>query len=172
MIDASVARSAGGEEGVHPTSKRCRDFLIAVLGVCHRMAVSPATEDEWKRHRSRFASVWRYSMEARKKVARLGPCTDEVLRQRVERLARRNPIPGRLADVLDKDLHLIEAAIAADSIIVSLDEAAKGAFSMAAGSIRELRALTWINPDDASGDVIAWLAGDADADDAWLLGSG
>ncbi len=110
-------------------------------------------------------------MEARKKVARLGPCTDEVLRQRVERLARRNPGPGRLADVLDKDLHLIEPAMAADTIIVSLDEIAKGAFRLAAGSIRELRAVAWINPDDASGEVMAWLASGTDAHDAWLLGS-
>lgn len=33
VIDASVARSSGGENAMYPTSKNCRDFLKAVLEV-------------------------------------------------------------------------------------------------------------------------------------------
>ena len=169
VIDASVIRSAGGEAAAHPTSKRCRDFLIAVLDICHRMAVSPDTEEEWKRHRSRFASTWRTSMVARRKVVRLDSCADQRLRDRVERLARLRQDLNEA--VLRKDIHLVEAAKATDSIVVSLDDTAKGAFRLAAGSIRELRGLRWINPDDASGEVIAWLASGAGAHAPWLLGS-
>ncbi len=35
VIDASIARSAGGNEATIPCSKHCRDFLKSVLEICH-----------------------------------------------------------------------------------------------------------------------------------------
>jgi hypothetical protein len=64
VIDADVARSAGGEQATHPRSKHCRDFPRAVLEICHRLVLTPLTGDEWKRHRSRFAATWLGQMYA------------------------------------------------------------------------------------------------------------
>ena len=48
VIDADVLHSAGGEEATHSTAKRCRDFLKAVLTICHRVVRTPDIDKEWK----------------------------------------------------------------------------------------------------------------------------
>jgi hypothetical protein len=40
VIDASIARSCGAPNATFPTSKNCRDFLNAVLTICHRMVLT------------------------------------------------------------------------------------------------------------------------------------
>ena len=43
VIDASVARAAGGEDATYPISVSCRDFLKAVLDLSHRVVMTPDT---------------------------------------------------------------------------------------------------------------------------------
>jgi hypothetical protein len=166
VIDASVARAAGGQHATHPASKRCRDFLQTVLDVCHKAVVTPEIGAEWRRHRSRFFQLWRVSMEARKKVWR-AVCSEQLAD--VERVCGALATPGQ-QEVARKDLHLIKAALGADRIVVSLDDAAREVFSLAAQSCPELRTIYWVNPaheDDAGG----WLQTEADPNALRLLGS-
>src|SRR3954452_5022187 len=72
VIDASIARAAG-DSSTHPTSRNCRDFLLIVLEICHRAVMTAPILEEWNRHQSRFASTWRKSMMARKKLEVLKP---------------------------------------------------------------------------------------------------
>ena len=51
-----------------------------------------------------------------------------------------------LAIVL-KDCHLLEAALATDSRIASLDEKARHQCAELAVAIEEMRAIIWVNPD-------------------------
>jgi len=39
VIDADVARAAGGKDAKYPKPKHCRDFLEAVRVICHRGAI-------------------------------------------------------------------------------------------------------------------------------------
>jgi hypothetical protein len=87
VIDASVARAAGPNGAVHPTAKHCRDFLLAVLEVCHRAVFSPPITDEWKNQQSGFARQWRVAMFARKKIEPLDDLEDPELREQVEQAA-------------------------------------------------------------------------------------
>ena len=172
VVDASVVRSAGGEGAVHPVAKRCRDFLLTVLFACHRMVVTPDIEDEWKRHRSAFASKWRYSMYAKKKVVYLADCRDENLRQKILAVTRDDPRSDALMEILDKDVHLVEAAIATDKVIFSLDEVAKAAFRRVAASFALVRPVLWVNPSDASHEAATtWLTTGGGQPDLWRLGS-
>ena len=67
VIDASIAMAAG-ERSMHPTSRNCREFLQAVLAVCHRMVLTKPIQEEWNEHQSAFARRWRTAMMARKKI--------------------------------------------------------------------------------------------------------
>jgi len=51
VVDASVARSAG--ETSHLDSVLCREFLQAMLKICHRVVLTPEIEREWRKHASR-----------------------------------------------------------------------------------------------------------------------
>ncbi len=65
VIDTSVAKAAG--ETDHPVSKACRDFMRAMLDICHRMVMTSEISAEWNRRQSHYARKWRAAMVARKK---------------------------------------------------------------------------------------------------------
>lgn len=106
VIDASVARAAGPEESIHPTAARCRNFLIAVQAICHRLVFTEAIAEEWNRHQSGFARRWRRAMFARKKIDRLEVPEDDAFRGQLGELAASE----KTGNAMLKDAHLIEAA--------------------------------------------------------------
>ena len=117
VIDASIARAAGDTSN-HPTSRNCCEFLRAVLGVCHRIALTDSLREEWNKHRSRFARTWRVSMMARRKVELVEVAAHLSLKKRIMRAQLDKPIEA----IIEKDRHLIEAALATDKRVASLDD--------------------------------------------------
>ncbi len=71
-------------------------------------------------------------------------------RGRIPNEALRREAPTRRS--VQKDLHLVEAALIADKIVVSLDELARNELALDACA-----AVMWVNPVDAGGHVIYWL---------------
>lgn len=153
VVDASVVRAAGGEDATFPTSKHCRDFLKAIHTICHRVVMTPEIRDEWKRHMSRFSRKWRVSMEAKKKLCRIKPVPDDDL---CAKILETGSGQGQ-QDALQKDLRLIEAALATDNSIAALDDTARRAFINAARSVREIRRIVWVNPAKTNEQPIDWL---------------
>lgn len=155
MIDASVARASGGGEAVHPTSVITRNFLQAVLTICHKAVMTPEILAEWNQHQSGFARKWRRSMVARKKLIPLNVEERQDLRQQVE-LA--NITQGQKNAML-KDCHLIEAAINTDRRIISLDDTARKLFVGLSHSVADIQDVLWVNPVSDTEQVITWLKG-------------
>lgn len=153
VVDASVARAAGGEDAVFPLSKQCRDFLKTTLSVCHRVVLTRAVRDEWKKHESGFARQWRTAMMARKKLILDDAAEDSSLREAIEEAAATEK--GRRAML--KDVHLIEAAQATDRTVISLDDVVRALFAGAASRVRALRSVVWANPRHEAEGCLAWL---------------
>jgi hypothetical protein len=160
IIDASVAHAAGPEDAIHPTAKHCRDFLLAVSDICHRMTVTAAIDEEWNNHQSGFARRWRRSMFAKKKIDQIEVDANEALRQQLEEVATTD----KQAVAMLKDVHLIEAARAAELRVVALDEVVRKLFRDAAPSVALLRAICWVNPDKAEETPLEWLLAGAPAE--------
>lgn len=159
VIDASVAQAAGWSD--HPESSASRHFLRAVLDICHRMVLTPPLIEEWRRHQSSYTRDWRKSMYARKKIQLLEAEENPGLRKRVLD-------PGAGAQLLEmrlKDLPLIEAALRADRVVVSLDEEARESFRF-----RELNVVTWVNPLRERDRIGSWLEDGAPPVEEWKLG--
>lgn len=168
VIDASVARSAGGVPATDPRSKACREFLLTVLAVCHQVVMTPAIAEEWRSNRSSFARKWRVQMDARKKVFRAPDHENEALLRQCEAAF---PAGASLAAAL-KDLHLIGAALATDRAVVSLDETARRLFSILARSGPCISAVTWLNPEKPEDEVLSWLEEGASDERHRRLGGG
>jgi predicted nucleic acid-binding protein len=149
VIDASIARAAGITE--HPTSKVCRDLLERVLDICHLMVITPEISREWKKEESIYASAWKSTMIAMKKTCYSCEVNDESLRSEVEKAAS----DEKSLEIMLNDVHLIEAALKADRIIISLDDEARKLFSKLAKKVKRLKQVLWINPENA--DAIKWL---------------
>lgn len=167
VVDCSIAHAAGSEEAIHPTSKRCRDFLISVLRICHRIGISPAISEEWKRHRSGFSRQWLVSMYARKKVAQIARLEDLELREAIQNAK----VPDKSREAMFKDVHLLEAAMNSDSRIASLDETVRKLFSDLAGQFKPVQSICWVNPNIESELTISWLDAGAPVEAARQLAS-
>lgn len=125
VVDASIAQAAGGEDASAEVSKSCRDALQAILDVCHRLVFTEEMRREWNEHQSKFALSWRKAMVARKKMdlVLVAGSFDDAWQQ-IEELSGRE----KDTDIMKKDFHLIEAALASDHRLLSLDEEVKALF--------------------------------------------
>jgi len=150
VIDASVASAAG--ETLQ--SRQCREFLRAVLKICHRIVLTPTLTVEWNEHQSQFARTWRAEMLSLGKVVNI----EESPNERV-----RNQVPKRKA--VQKDLHVVEAAIATDNVVISLDDRAHADFRVEATAN-----ITWVNALAEGGHAIYWLKKGAKPVKRWKLG--
>lgn len=160
VIDANVARAAGPEGAVFPTSKKCREFLLAVENYNFMIVSTPELREEWNKHQSRFFRTWRVRMMGRKRISMRESQSSEDLRRRLIEFAQNE---GEQEGML-KDCHLLEAALSSDLRIVSLETYVRKHFARACSKIEEIRAILWINPNDDTEMVILWLEEGAPAD--------
>jgi hypothetical protein len=153
VIDCSIAHAAGSAKSKGATGIQCREFLMGVRGVCHRMAWNPAIKDEWDRHQSAFTMQWLASMTKLKKLRNIGPSESAELRGRIaEACADEN-----VAAIILKDWHLVDAALATDMRVASLDDAVRGHLSNLASDVECLQTIIWVNPAIAGERAIEWL---------------
>ncbi len=73
-------------------------------------------------------------------------------------------------DVMLKDVHLIEAALKADKIVISMDETVRRCFHEATQKIGTLKQIAWVNPCKSEEMPIQWLQDGAELERERLLG--
>src|SRR5262249_34715086 len=157
-----------GPNAVSPTSKNCSDFLQEVLVICHQIVLTTEILEEWHRHKSRFASRRLASMFARKKAKMIGSAEDQNLRDKIGQASQNE----KARSAMLKDVHLLEAALVTDEIVVALDETVRALFIEAATNVGEIRNVVWINPDRADETPLPWLEDGAKSDKKRCLGLG
>ncbi|MEK6324843.1 MAG: hypothetical protein AABN33_24635 [Acidobacteriota bacterium] len=105
-------------------------------------------------------------MRSKNKLFDPGVSSSNKLRKKMERTAVNN----RDREAILKDAHLIEAAIATDSIVISLDETARRLFVEATKTVDALRDLVWVNPENSDEGSIDWLVKGANVENKRRLG--
>lgn len=152
VIDASIARASGGKGAVHPKAADTRNFLVTVLQICHKAVMTPAVRDEWDKHQSNFARKWRSSMVAKKKLLLVDvPENDEIRNQ----VTSAN-IGQKQKNAMLKDCHLLEAAIANDFRVISLDDTVQELFKNEL-NFPEVNNVLWVNPTVEAQQILNWL---------------
>lgn len=160
VIDASLARSAGTSE--HPRSSRARRFIETVREACHTAVFTPSLMAEWRKHQSGFARIWLTQMYSRKKVKLIEPLQNEALRKGLSKAVQNPDNPEEQASnerAIEKDCHLIEAALDTDKIIASFDGKAQRLFARACQRVHEIRRIMWVLHDESEPieAVLTWL---------------
>lgn len=164
VIDASVARAAGQTE--HLVSSACRAFLQEVLTICHRVVMTTEISREWHEHRSNFAYGWFSSMTARKKVVR----SEQVENAPLRRAVRSLELEDSSEQAVLKDIHLVEAALATDKTVVSIDDSARTLLRGIASRVVSIRPVVWVDPTKENEDAVEWLRHGAEAERERQLG--
>ena len=166
-IDATIAQAAGGNGSPEQIGVKCRQLLVAVRQVCHRMLMTDEFRREWDNHKSSFSATWWTQMQREQgKVVWL---ESEHLGRVSLDLAAVAADPSELA-IMREDLHLVRAALATDGIVISLDDEARRCFARTAARLRAIGAVMWLDPRMIS-DPADWLRKGAPVLDDLLLRS-
>jgi hypothetical protein len=117
------------------------------------MAWSPAIKAEWDEHQSRFATQWLVSMMQLKKLWDVKTQDIAELREAIDK----HSIDPNVAPIMLKDVHLIEAALATDGRVASLDSNARGHFGRLAARLNSVRHILWVDPASEDEHAVRWL---------------
>jgi hypothetical protein len=75
-----------------------------------------------------------------------------------------------VCNIMLKDCHLVEAALDADQIVISLDDKVRFHFQTISQTIQEISLIVWVNPDKPEEGTIAWLEAGAEPEKHRQLG--
>jgi hypothetical protein len=164
IVDACVAGDAGSKEPPPEICTRARAFLETMREAGHRLGLTPFLETEWRAHAGRFAQRWLLTMKVKRLVVSVP--TDYQTASRARALQTTQTPKERAA--MDKDWHLVEAALRADRTVASSDETVHRLLVRAARVIAQLRPIVWVNP--SLEDLSAWLQTDAPEEPEKQLG--
>jgi hypothetical protein len=129
------------------------------------MAMTGPIKEEWKKHQSGFARRWQVSMMARRKVMFVEVPAHLSLEKRITRVESRKVIAA-----MEKDRRLVEAAMATERLVVSLDDEMRDHLRDHVAKLPEVRAICWVNPCTPEEGAIAWLEAGAPAERSRTLG--
>ena len=170
VVDASVARAAGDPPN-NPRSEICRDCLVQIRDSKHNICMTPEIQKEWDDHASRFSRKWQANMIAKKQWLYQDLSANGSLRKIIEESVLifyddlEDVAIFNIKNAIFKDCCLIEAALANDKTVVSLDDkTARIYFSQAAKQIKEIQEIVWVNPAKNEENVIEWLINGATAE--------
>lgn len=96
-------------------------------------------------------------MYARKKIVRSETPPNDALRTGI----RTSSLTPEEREAALKDVHLIEAALAADHTVISNDETARSLFRSITQEVGLLKMVVWVNPVRPEEHAIEWLEGGA-----------
>lgn len=156
VVDANLIQAASNSG--NPFAFACLRILNRILNICHAAALNDVLRDEWDRHASVASRTWIGIMEKRGKL--------------IERTPRRHSLRDGLHSHFDseqhreevlKDLHLIELALDADRVVLSLERRCKDLLEQHTGLLSEL---LWHNPVQDVEATIRWLEAGAQWDEA------
>lgn len=165
IVDACIAGDAGSTEPPPEVCIRARAFLEAMRIAGHQLGLTALLENEWRDHAGRFARRWLLTMKVKRRVVNV-PTNYQIASR--ARALQTTETPNQHA-AMEKDWHLVEAALRVDRTIASSDETARRLFVRAAKSIAQLRPIVWVNP--SLSDLVAWLQANAPADAEKQLGA-
>lgn len=123
------------------------------MEICHKMVMTEAIFEEWKKHESKFARTWRMGMIARRKLIHLAGVSDADIKGEIDDLA----MPRKDRAAMKKDALLIAAALATDDIVASMDDTARDLFRQACKNIARLGPVIWVNPANDYEAVTQWM---------------
>jgi len=142
-------------------------FLQETRALRHSAVITAPLREEWRSHQSTYASAWLADMQARRLVDnRVEPASRDLRDQ----LTQAAPSHGE-RELMLKDAHLIEAALATDHTIAALDDRARDHFARTSATVPLLRSVAWVNPNREEESPLIWLRRGARAERGRLLGN-
>ncbi len=175
VIDTNIARSAGAENAIAPTSLHCRNVLRMMTQKRFYVVMSTELRREWKDHASKRSKKWLGQMTKRDRVLDIRNARNEEFREKMRNTAEDvTPKAAKAKHMRDmkKDYHLLEAALVSDMAVLSCEKVCRELYQQAAKTVAEIQPILWVNPDLPGDDAVAWLQRGAPNEKKRRLGYG
>ncbi len=160
VIDSDVAQSAS--ETSNPRSINCRETLEKVLELEYGVVFTDALLEEWNRHRSRYFRRWLTKVFGSKLQVPLK--NEDVINEKLRENLASHAKSETDEEAMLKDVHLLEAALASDETILSMNTSDRKRFSEICEHIVLIRNIVWVNPDESAEKCLDWLDKGAPSD--------
>ena len=141
VIDANVAKGAG--KPTTPRALNCVRLLTRVIDGAHFCVFNEALLLEWRNHASVFARGWLRQMHARKRYQLIKVAKHAALRKALFGAA----ISETERSGVEKDLHLLELALAHDRLLVTLEVRLPNYLRIDKALAKFHAQITWIGAD-------------------------
>ena len=151
VVDTNVAYAASTSQ--HPVADACRQALDAMQAARHCVVLSETQQMEWRKHKSPYARLWLTQMLKRKLYWVLKPEPDTGLLARLVELK----CTAEVRAAMQKDLHLLENALATDHAVLSLETRVLALFCLHAVGLAVPRPVAWVSPAADAPACVAWL---------------
>lgn len=122
--------------------------------------------EEWERHFRDWSQIWFTDMIQRGQVRSVSCTRNNSIRDLIERNAD-NEGSRR---IMQKDVHMIEAALLTDKRVASMDKRARLHFGRACAYIKEIQDVLWVNPEINEENCVVWLEQGAPPEEHRQLG--
>jgi hypothetical protein len=117
-------------------------------------------KEEWDRHWCKFAFDWLSSMNSLRKVDRVDDTPSEELSLRIAGCSQ----DAGVVCAIEKDAHLLSAALASAGRICSLDDVVRAHCARQLGHDADIGSVVWVNPAREEETPLGWLAAGATAE--------
>jgi hypothetical protein len=147
VVDASIARACSSNAVTYPIAMQCRDFLLKLQKSPYGVVMTEDIQAEWQEYQSDFTEKWLCEMTQKRRFKVISsPGSDLEIRNLIELMAKTD----QERSSMNKDILLLETALANDKRIVSLDENTTYKYYMAnKDKIVKFQQLIWVNPMDS-----------------------
>jgi hypothetical protein len=154
------------------TALTWRSTMVAKKRVCW---IDAPADDELRRKVERVddeecEAILKKKQHFEKALAAIGQDKRQTMLGKIENIENMLRSYESIRDAMLKDIHLIEAALKADKIVVSMDEAVRRYFHEATQKVGELRLIVWVNPCESEETPLEWLKDGAELERDRLLG--
>jgi len=105
-------------------------------------------------------------MEARKKVFRIRVLPIGSLREKI----LQQPITSKQREAIIKDFLLLEAALATDQTIISLDDTMRKILKEISANVGQIKDICWVNPDNNEETPLEWVKNGAQPENERKIG--
>ncbi len=155
VVNASVAKAAGGKDATASVSINCTEFLETFRdNTPNHVVMTLELSEEWDEHQSNFAAAWLANMIATKRFHYIVSLQDRALYEEIVTIANQE----KDINAMLKDLHLLQASLETDKTVISLDETVRILFAKVSQQVGEIRNIIWVNPEKTEEEQpITWL---------------
>lgn len=121
---------------------------------------------QWDLVKSKIANQFLSTMATRNRIENLKSITNNIKLQ-----FQNLTCPQNIRVPLERDIHLIEAALDVDKIVISKDKKARLKFCIISDELEDIKVIMWADPTMTEDSAIIWLENSMPKDNNKFLNS-